>query len=79
METADGGGAGAVLEYSGSAIRSLSMEARMTVCNMTIEAGARAGMVSPDDTTFEYLAADWREPLLPRPAFRYPHGWPDPR
>ncbi|MEU4115776.1 3-isopropylmalate dehydratase large subunit [Kitasatospora sp. NPDC028055] len=50
-----GGGQGYVLEYRGSAIRSLSMEARMTVCNMSIEAGARAGMIAPDDTTFEYL------------------------
>jgi 3-isopropylmalate/(R)-2-methylmalate dehydratase large subunit len=49
------GGAGKVLEYRGSAIRSLSMEGRMTVCNMSIEAGARAGMVAPDDTTFAYL------------------------
>jgi 3-isopropylmalate/(R)-2-methylmalate dehydratase large subunit len=50
-----GGGVGRVLEYRGSAIRSLSMEGRMTVCNMSIEAGARAGMVAPDDTTFAYL------------------------
>lgn len=50
-----GGGQGYVLEYRGSAIRSLSMEGRMTVCNMSIEAGARAGMVAPDETTFAYL------------------------
>ncbi len=50
-----GGGQGYVLEYRGSAIRSLSMESRMTVCNMSIEAGARAGMIAPDDTTFAYL------------------------
>ncbi|MFH9353267.1 3-isopropylmalate dehydratase large subunit [Kitasatospora sp. NPDC017646] len=50
-----GGGQGYVLEYRGSAIRSLSMEARMTVCNMSIEAGARAGMIAPDETTFAYL------------------------
>ncbi|WP_035768068.1 3-isopropylmalate dehydratase large subunit [Arthrobacter castelli] len=50
-----GGGQGYVLEYRGSAIRSLSMEARMTICNMSIEAGARAGMIAPDETTFEYL------------------------
>jgi 3-isopropylmalate/(R)-2-methylmalate dehydratase large subunit len=50
-----GGGQGYVLEYRGEAIRALSMEARMTVCNMSIEAGARAGMIAPDDTTFEYL------------------------
>jgi 3-isopropylmalate/(R)-2-methylmalate dehydratase large subunit len=50
-----GGGQGYVLEYRGSAIRALSMEARMTICNMSIEAGARAGMVAPDQTTFAYL------------------------
>ncbi|CAB4552820.1 MAG: 3-isopropylmalate dehydratase large subunit [Actinobacteria bacterium] len=62
-----GGGQGYVLEYRGSAIRALSMEARMTICNMSIEAGARAGMVAPDETTFSYLkgrphapeGADW--------------------
>lgn len=64
-----GGGAGYVLEYRGSAIRSLSMEGRMTICNMSIEAGARAGMVAPDETTFAYLkgrphapsGSDWDE------------------
>ena len=50
------GGTGHVIEYRGEAIRALSMEERMTVCNMTIEAGARAGMIAPDDTTFAYLA-----------------------
>ncbi|MDA3628316.1 3-isopropylmalate dehydratase large subunit [Saccharopolyspora oryzae] len=50
-----GGGQGYVLEYRGEAIRQLSMEARMTICNMSIEAGARAGMIAPDETTFEYL------------------------
>ena len=62
-----GGGQGYVLEYRGEAIRKLSMEARMTICNMSIEAGARAGMIAPDETTFEYLkgrphapeGADW--------------------
>ncbi len=49
-------GTGHVFEYAGSAIRALSMDARMTVCNMSIEGGARAGMVAPDDTTFEYMA-----------------------
>jgi 3-isopropylmalate/(R)-2-methylmalate dehydratase large subunit len=49
------GGIGYVIEYTGNAIRSLSMEGRMTVCNMTIEAGARAGLISPDETTFDYL------------------------
>ena len=51
-----GGGIGHVVEYRGSAIRALSMEGRMTVCNMSIEAGAKAGLIAPDDTTFEYLA-----------------------
>ncbi len=50
-----GGGQGYVLEYRGQAIRELSMEGRMTICNMSIEAGARAGMVAPDETTFEYI------------------------
>ncbi|HHH83023.1 MAG TPA: 3-isopropylmalate dehydratase large subunit, partial [Chloroflexi bacterium] len=50
------GGEGHVFEYTGSTIRALDMEARMTICNMSIEAGARAGMIAPDDTTFEYLA-----------------------
>jgi 3-isopropylmalate/(R)-2-methylmalate dehydratase large subunit len=50
-----GGGIGHVIEYRGSAIRALSMEGRMTVCNMSIEAGAKAGLIAPDDTTFEYL------------------------
>jgi 3-isopropylmalate/(R)-2-methylmalate dehydratase large subunit len=62
-----GGGTGYVFEYTGSAIRALSMEERMTICNMSIEGGARAGMIAPDDTTFEYIAgrphapqgADW--------------------
>jgi 3-isopropylmalate/(R)-2-methylmalate dehydratase large subunit len=64
-----GGGQGYVLEYRGSAIRDLSMEARMTICNMSIEAGARAGMVAPDQTTYDYLKGrvhapvgqDWEE------------------
>jgi 3-isopropylmalate/(R)-2-methylmalate dehydratase large subunit len=51
-----GGGTGYVFEYMGSAIRSLSMEARMTICNMSIEGGARAGMIAPDDITFDYVA-----------------------
>jgi len=50
-----GGGTGHVFEYTGSAIRSLTMEQRMTICNMSIEGGARAGMIAPDDNTFEYL------------------------
>ena len=50
-----GGGIGSVIEYRGSAIRALSMEGRMTVCNMSIEAGARAGLIAPDETTFAYL------------------------
>ncbi len=51
-----GGGAGHVFEYTGAAVRGLNMEERMTLCNMSIEGGARAGMVAPDDTTFDYLA-----------------------
>jgi 3-isopropylmalate/(R)-2-methylmalate dehydratase large subunit len=62
-----GGGQGHVIEYRGSAIQALSMEARMTICNMSIEAGARAGLIAPDQTTFDFLAgrphapqgADW--------------------
>jgi 3-isopropylmalate/(R)-2-methylmalate dehydratase large subunit len=57
-----GGGQGYVLEYRGSAIRGLSMEGRMTLCNMSIEAGARAGMVAPDETTFAYLKGRPRAP-----------------
>ena len=57
------GGTGHVIEYAGQAIRELSMEGRMTVCNMTIEGGARAGMVAPDDTTFAYLEG---RPYVPR-------------
>jgi 3-isopropylmalate/(R)-2-methylmalate dehydratase large subunit len=51
-----GGGTGYVFEYSGEAVQALDMEARMTLCNMSIEAGGRAGMVAPDDTTYDYLA-----------------------
>src|SRR5690606_28779823 len=50
-----GGGIGHIVEYRGSVIRSLSMEGRMTICNMSIEAGAKAGMIAPDDTTFAYI------------------------
>ncbi len=56
------GATGHVIEYTGSAIRGLDMEGRMTVCNMSIEAGARAGMIAPDDTTFEYLEGRDRAP-----------------
>ncbi len=59
------GATGCVLEYAGEAIRSLSMEGRMTVCNMSIEAGARAGIIAPDDTTFAYIAEGER-PFAPR-------------
>ncbi len=70
-EIGTGGGMGHVIEYRGSAVRSLSMEGRMTVCNMSIEAGARAGMIAPDETTFAYLdgrdhapeGAAWEEAL----------------
>jgi homoaconitase/3-isopropylmalate dehydratase large subunit len=50
-----GGGQGYIIEYRGSAIRALSMEGRMTICNMSIEAGARAGLIAPDQTTFDYI------------------------
>ncbi|MFQ5546883.1 MAG: 3-isopropylmalate dehydratase large subunit [Woeseia sp.] len=67
-----GGGTGQVIEYRGDGISGLDMEARMTICNMSIEAGARAGMIAPDDTTFEYLegrprspsGADWDEAVI---------------
>ena len=59
------GGTGHVIEYAGPAIRALSMEGRMTVCNMSIEAGARAGLVAPDDTTFDYVEG---RPMAPRGA-----------
>ncbi|MGH2725466.1 MAG: aconitase family protein, partial [Actinomycetota bacterium] len=66
-----GGGTGHVFEYRGDAIRALTMEQRMTICNMSIEGGARAGMIAPDDTTFAYLegrphapaGADWERAL----------------
>ncbi len=58
------GGTGYVLEYCGEAVRALSMEARMTICNMSIEAGARAGLIAPDDTTFEFIAREDR-PFAP--------------
>ena len=59
------GGTGHVFEYCGEAVGSLSMEARMTLCNMSIEAGARAGMIAPDETTFQYLAQG-RRPFAPK-------------
>ncbi len=58
-----GGGTGCVIEYAGAAIRALSMEERMTVCNMSIEGGARAGLIAPDDITYEYVAG---RPFAPR-------------
>ncbi len=60
-----GGGTGHVLEYAGSTIRALTMEQRMTICNMSIEAGARAGLVAPDETTYQYLAG---RPFAPKGA-----------
>ena len=60
-----GGGTGCVFEYCGSAIRALSMEERMTVCNMSIEGGARAGLIAPDDTTYQYVAG---RPYAPKGA-----------
>lgn len=61
-EIGTAGGTGYVIEYAGEAIRALSMEGRMTVCNMTIEAGARAGLIAPDDKTFDYLKGRPRSP-----------------
>jgi 3-isopropylmalate/(R)-2-methylmalate dehydratase large subunit len=60
-----GGGIGQVFEYDGPAIRALDMEGRMTLCNMSIEGGARAGMIAPDDTTFQYLSGRERAPKGP--------------
>jgi 3-isopropylmalate/(R)-2-methylmalate dehydratase large subunit len=60
-----GGGTGHVFEYGGSAIRALGMEARMTICNMSIEGGARAGLVAPDETTLEYVAGRPHAPVGP--------------
>ena len=57
------GGTGCVIEYSGNALRDMSMESRMTMCNMSIEAGARAGMIAPDDITFNYL---YEKPMAPK-------------
>ena len=73
-EIGTAGGTGSAIEYAGEAIRALSMEGRMTVCNMSIEAGARAGMIAPDETTYAYLkgrpkapaAADWDAPSSAR-------------
>src|SRR5262249_14909969 len=70
-EIGTGGGTGSVIEYRGEAVRALDMAGRMTVCNMSIEAGARAGMIAPDDTTFAFLegrqhspkGADWERAL----------------
>ena len=83
-EIGTGGGAGHVFEYSGEAVRAMSMEQRMTICNMSIEGGARAGMVAPDDTTYEYLRGRrhipenfeemvdvWRDTLRSDPGARF--------
>jgi 3-isopropylmalate/(R)-2-methylmalate dehydratase large subunit len=79
------GGVGHVMEYRGSVIRSLSMEQRMTICNMTIEGGARAGMIAPDDTTVQYLSraltgmplspAGWRCHLMTMPTLTAKSAW----
>ena len=61
-EIGTAGGTGHIIEYAGSAIEALSMEGRMTVCNMSIEAGARAGLIAPDQTTFDYLEGRPRAP-----------------
>ncbi|KAL8898581.1 MAG: hypothetical protein Q9192_002009 [Flavoplaca navasiana] len=64
------GGTGAVIEFCGSAIRGLSMEARMSICNMSIEAGARAGMIAPDETTFSYLQDRPLAPVVDTPEWK---------
>ena len=61
-EIGTAGGTGHVIEYAGEAIRALSMEGRMTVCNMSIEGGARAGLIAPDETTFAYVEGQPRAP-----------------
>merc|ERR1712159_871279 len=58
------GGTGSTIEFAGEAIRELTMEARMSICNMAIEAGARAGLIAPDETTFAYLQG---RPMVPPP------------
>ena len=68
------GASGHVIEYAGSTIRALSIEGRLTVCNMSIEAGARAGMVAPDDTAFAYLAAVPMRPRAPTGTRRWRCG-----
>jgi 3-isopropylmalate/(R)-2-methylmalate dehydratase large subunit len=74
------GGVGQVLEYTGAAVEALSMEGRMTICNMSIEAGARAGLIAPDETTFAYLEgrpgapADWDDALVRWRALRSDPG-----
>ena len=73
-----GGGAGHIIEYRGPAISGLSMEGRMTVCNMSIEAGARAGMIAPDDTTFAYLEGRTTRRRGPTGRPPWPSGGPSP-
>ena len=77
-EIGTGGGQGYVIEYRGSAIEQLSMEARMTICNMSIEAGARAGMIAPDRTTFDYLRVARRRQRRPTGTRRSTTGRPCP-
>ncbi len=73
-----GGGTGHVFEYRGSAIRGLSMEERMTICNMSIEGGARAGLIAPDDTTFEYVEGRPTRRRAPTGTPRSPAGGSSP-
>ena len=68
------GGVGHALEYAGAVVRGLSMEGRMTICNMSIEASARAGMVSPDDTTFAYVEGRPAAPRAPNGSGRSTAG-----
>jgi 3-isopropylmalate/(R)-2-methylmalate dehydratase large subunit len=73
-KTGTAGGTGYVIEYCGEAIRDLSMEGRMTVCNMAIEGGARAGLIAPDEKTFEYVKGRPHAPKAPSGRPRWPGG-----
>ena len=75
-EIGTAGGTGHVIEFAGEAIRDLSMEGRMTVCNMTIEGGARAGLIAPDEKTFDYLKAARKRRRAPTGTRRWTIGRP---
>ena len=73
-EIGTAGGTGYVIEYAGEAIRALSMEGRMTICNMSIEGGARAGLIAPDETTFAYVKGGRARPRARRGTWRWTTG-----